>query len=192
VSEAMERAHETMEHHQHGGEHGDPGARRIAVLISFLAAALAITGIGGKQAENQYLTQHVALSDDYAFYQAKNVRATVKDAEAQMLMSLPSASDAAVQQRIKEAQDYAARMRDDPQAGDGMKQLAARAKHLEEDRNEAFHRYHNYEYAAGALEIAIVLASVSVVTGMRSLAVTATAIGAAAVVAAACVATHIL
>jgi hypothetical protein len=192
VSEAMERAHETMEHHHHEQTHEDPGARRIAVLVSALAAVLAITGIGGKQAENEYLTHHVALSDDYAYYQAKNVRATVKEAEAQLLASLPTAQDPAVQQRIKDAQDYAARMRDDPKAGNGMKQLEDRAKSLEHERNEAFHRYHNYEYATGALEIAIVLASVSVVTRMRSLAVTAMAIGGAAVLMAVCIATHLL
>ena len=50
-----------------------------------------------------------------------------------------------------------------------MKQLADQAKEKEVLRDEAIHRYHNYEYAVGALEIAIVLASVSVVTRMRLL-----------------------
>ena len=40
----------------------------------------------------------------------------------------------------------------------GMKQLAASAKEEEAARDEAWHRYHSYEYALGALEIAIVLA----------------------------------
>ena len=48
------------------------------------------------------------------------------------------------------------------------------------ERDEAEHRYHNYEYAVGALEIAIVLASVSVITGMRALTFAAAAIGAGA------------
>jgi hypothetical protein len=174
VSESLERAHETIE--EHGG-HADPWARRVALLISFLAAALAITDIGGKAAQNAYLTHHVALSNDWAFYQAKNLRAIVRISEADVLASLPNAQDPGVQARITEAHEYSDRMRDDPKGGEGMKQLAARAQHQEGERDEAAHRYHNYEYSVGALEIAIVLASVSVVTRIRGLTYGALAIG---------------
>jgi hypothetical protein len=104
----------------------------------------------------------------------------VRTSEADLLASLPNAADPAVQARIKEAQDYVVRMRDDPAGGEGMKQLAVTAKQQEERRDEALHRYHSYEYAVGALEIAIVLASVSVVTRMRPLTIGAGCIGAAA------------
>ncbi len=177
----MEKAHETIEDH---AGHSDPWARGVAVLVSFLAAALALSEIGGKAAQNAYLTHHVALSNDYAFYQAKNLRAVVRTSEADLLVSLSNAAEPAIQARIKEAHEYSARMRDDPQSGEGMKQLAVRAKEQERDRDEAAHRYHSYEYAVGALEIAIVLASVSVVTRMRPLAVGAGVIGGAAAAAA--------
>jgi hypothetical protein len=173
----MERAQETIEEHSH---HSDQWARGVAVLVSVLAVALALTDIGGRAAQNAYLTHHVALSNDWAFFQAKNLRAVVRTSEANVLASLPNAGDAAIQARIKEAQDYIARMRDDPEGGEGMKQLAATAKQEEAERDEAAHRHHGYEYAVGALQIAIVLASVSVVTRIRSLAIGAAAIGAAA------------
>jgi hypothetical protein len=176
VSESLERAHETIE--EHGG-HADPSGRRVAILVSFLAAALALAQIGGNAAQNAYLTHHVSLSNEWAFFQAKNLRAVVRTSEADMLASLPNAQDPAIQARIKEAHDYSARMHDEP-GGDGMKQLAAQAKAEEVERDEAAHRYHNYEYAVGGLEIAIVLASVSVVTRMRALTYGAAAIGAAA------------
>jgi hypothetical protein len=185
----MERAHETIEHH---AEHTDPWARRMAVLVSILAAALAITGIGGNAAQNAYMTLHVALSNDWAFYQAKNLRAVVRSSEAELLASLPNATDTEIQKRIKEAQDYTARMRDEPETGDGMKQLAARAQAKEIQRDEAAHRYHNYEYALGGLEIAIVLASVSVVTRMRVLGNMAAVIGAIACATAIGVAIHLI
>lgn len=176
MSELTERAHETIEEHGHS----DSWARGVAVLVSVLAAALALTEIGGKAAQNAYLTDHVELSNNWAFYQAKNLRAVVRTSEADLLASLPNAADPAVQARIKEAQDYVVRMRDDPAGGEGMKQLAVTAKQQEERRDEALHRYHSYEYAVGALEIAIVLASVSVVTRMRPLTIGAGCIGAAA------------
>jgi len=178
VSETVERTHETINEH---ASHTDPWARRVAVLISVFAAALAITEIGGNAAQNAYLTQHVSLSDQWAFFQAKNLRAAVLTAEADVLASLPDAQDPGVQARIKDAQANAARMRDDPNGGDGMKQLADSARAMEIERNEAFHRYHKYEYAAGVLEIAIVLASVSLITRIRNLTVGAAVIGALAI-----------
>jgi hypothetical protein len=179
MSESMERAHETIE--EHGG-HADPWARGVAILVSFLAAALALTEIGGKAAQNDYLTRHVSLSNDWAFYQARNLRAVVRTSEADLLASLPNAQDAAIQARIKEARDYTTRMRDDPEGGEGMKQLAAKARQQEAERDVAERRYHGFEYAVGALEIGIVLASVSVVTRIRSLTYGAAVIGAIAAV----------
>lgn len=177
MSEAMEKAHETI--HEHAS-HTDPWARGVAVLVSILAAVLALTEIGGKQAQNAYLTHHIALSNDWAFYQAKNLRSVVRNSEADLLASLPNASDPTIQDRIKEAKEYAARMRDDPEGGEGMKQLAVAAQEQQTVRDEAEHRYHSYEYAVGALEIAIVLASVSVVTRIRALTFGAATIGALA------------
>jgi hypothetical protein len=177
VSESLERAHETIE--KRGG-HGESGSRGVALLISILAAVLALTEIGGKAAQNAYLTYHVSLSNDWAFFQAKNLRAVVRTSEADVLASLPNAQDPAIQARIKDAQAYNARMRDDPQGGEGMKQLQAKAEEKEHLRDQAEHRFHSYEYTVGALEIGIVLASVSVVTGMPVLAIGAAVIGAAA------------
>jgi cytochrome bd-type quinol oxidase subunit 1 len=173
----MERAHETIEEH---APHSDRGARRVAVLVSVLAAVLAMSEIGGKAAQNAYLSHHIALSNNWAFYQAKNQRAIIRTSEVDVLASLPNAADPAIQARIKEAQAYIARMRDDPEGGEGMKQLAATAQQQEAERDEAMHRYHNFEYAVGALEIAIVLASISVVTRMRPLTIAAAVIGALA------------
>lgn len=173
MSESMERAHETMEH----GEHADKFSRGVAVLVSVLAAVLAITEVGAKSTQSEYLTHHITLSDDWAFYQAKALRAAMKSSERAMLASLPNAADPAIQQRIKETDDYIQRMRDDPEEGEGMKQLAAKAKEQEVIRDTAEHRYHGYEYAAGGLELAIVLSSVSVVTRVRLLTALAMCIG---------------
>ena len=185
MSDAMDKTKEAIE------ELRDPWARRMAVLISALAAVLALSEIGGKAAQNAYLTDHVSLSNDWAFYQAKNLRAIVRSSEADLLASLPNAADPAVQGRIKDAEAYNTRMRDDPGSGEGMKQIAERARALEVLRDKAEHRYHSYEYVVGALEIAIVLASVSVVTRMRGLGIGAAAIGAIATAASLCIAANV-
>lgn len=142
--------------------HGDSSARRTAILIAVLAAALAIADLWEKSAQSAYLTHHIAVSDNWSFFQAKNVRATVRAVEATLLESLPSTP--ATLDRVKSAREQEARLRDDPQGGDGMKQLVEHAREQTELRDHAFHRYHQFEVVVGGLQIAIVLASVSIVT----------------------------
>jgi Domain of unknown function (DUF4337) len=184
MSETIETAQDGLESAHHAAAHeGDHTARWIAVLIAALAAALALAEMGEKVAQNTYLTQHVSLSDDWAYYQAKNVLAGVRSTEADMLASLPTAADPAVQARIARARAEEARLRDDPAGGSGMKQLTQRASEIREQRDHAFHKYHQYELAVGALQIAIVLASVSVVTRARLLTLAAGVVGGAAALA---------
>jgi len=173
----VETAHEQISeaHEAHGDS--DPWPRRMAVVVSFLAASLAIAEIGAKSSQTAYLTHHIAASDTWNFYQAKNLRAILRNSQAGMLESLPNADSPAIQERIKAARAEEARMRDEPASGDGMKQLKAKAEELEHERDHVFHAYHGYEYTSGALEISIVLASVSVVTRMRALGIAAGAIG---------------
>ena len=163
MSDVIDKSVEEV--HEHA-EHGDGWARGVAVLVSILGAALAMTGIAEKASQNDYLAAHIQASDDWSFYQAKNQRMAIRASEVTILQSLPTASDPAVQARIKAAQDYIAHARDDP---DGTKSLADQAHEREHLRDHALHRYHGYEYASGALELAIVLASVSVVIRNRPL-----------------------
>ena len=94
MSETIEHAREGLHHAHHApAPHTDSTARRIAVLIAVLAAALALAEMGEKGAQNAYLTHHIAVSDDWAFYQAKNARATSWAAEAGILANLPNAAE---------------------------------------------------------------------------------------------------
>ena len=193
MSESIERAQEGLESALDSvAREGDDAARWIAVLIAALAASLALAELGEKSAQNTYLTAHITLSDNWAYYQAKSARATTREAEASMLESLPSAGDPAVQARIKQARDQIAALRDDPTDGKGMKQLEAGATEIQAERDHAFHHYHWYELAVGGLQIAIVLASVSVVTRTRALTLAAGLIGGGAAVFALAVALNLI
>jgi len=167
MSEAIEHAKESIHHAHHAHEaEGHNAARWIAVLIALLAALLAICDMGAKSAQNAYLTHHIAVSNDFSFFQAKNVRATVRAAEASILENLPNApGNDAIAARIKAAREQEARLRDEPGA-DGMKQLLAMAERDKALRAAAEHNYHALEFAVGLLQISIVLASVAVVTRM--------------------------
>jgi hypothetical protein len=181
MSDDLERAQEGIEHAHHAHEGGVSWARRIAILISILAAALAIAEMGEKSAQNQFLANHVTLSDDYAFYQAKTERWDTLRATADVLDSLPNAADPAVRARGDKLRAEAARLNDDVKT-QGRKQLLARTEGDKAARDEAFHHYHSYEWVVGALQIAIVLASVSVVTRVALLWMVAAGIGGVSVV----------
>jgi hypothetical protein len=181
----VEAAHEQLEEaNERTGEaaHGDrdPWPRRMAVVVSCLAVSLALADLGAKSSQTAYLTEHIDASDTWNAYQAKNLRATLWSSQVEVLRSLPDADGPAIQDRIKEAVAEAGRMHDEPSSGDGMKQLQAKAHEAERERDHAFHTYHGYEHTAGALEICIVLASVSVVTRIRTLGLVAASIGAVA------------
>lgn len=193
MSEAIEHAKESIHHAGHADAHeGHNAARWIAVLIAVLAAVLAVCDMAAKSSQNAYLTHHIALSNDYAFYQAKNARATMRATEASLLESLPNApGNAAIEAKIKAARAQEARLRDEPGA-DGMKQLLEMAKKDEAKRNAAEHSYHAFEVVVGLLQISIVLASVAVVTRMNPMAYGAGALGGGAALYALLAALHVV
>ncbi len=182
MTEALEHAKETMEHAHHLSTHGEPHdtfPRNVAILVAFIAAILAIAEIGGKAAQNAYLTLHVTASDDWAFYQAKNIRSNLYSLNADVLESLPNAAEPDKRKKIDAARAEAKRL-DDDEKSVGRKQAAEKARRSEHERDHAFHRYHLFELVVGALQIAIVLSSVSIVSRMKPLAWLAGTIGGAA------------
>jgi hypothetical protein len=161
---------EVQEHIEHAAHaHAtSPAGRQAAIVIAVMAAALALTEFAAKSAQVSTLTDHIAASDLWNQYQAKSTRRTVFQETIDMLSSVPNAADPEVQKRIAAARAAADRMHSEPGA-DGMEQLAARAHELEHQRDHELHRTHGLETSSGGLQIAIVLASVSVVTGTRLL-----------------------
>ncbi len=170
MSETIEHAREGIEHAHHAHAEGDASARWIAVLVAILAAALAICELGEKSSMTSFLARHIALSDDYAYYQEKHVRLTTMQAEETLLLSLPDAANPVIQDRIRASRQEQARLQDSPQSGQGMKQLQEQSAQDKEVRDHAAHLAHQLEISVGGLQIAIVLASVSVVTRVRALA----------------------
>jgi hypothetical protein len=176
LANPVEHAQEAVHHEAHHAS-DNKGMKRVAVLVSCLAAILALIQVGEKHAQNEYLTSHISLTNDWAFYQAKNLRSVVRGSEAALLETLGNPTDPAFAKKIKDAKDYVARMRDEPETGEGMKQIAEKAKARTVVRDKALHEYHAFEYAASAVEIAIVLASVSALTAVPALAIGAGTIG---------------
>lgn len=151
---------------------------RAALAIAVMAMLLAITSLGGGNAAKEMTNSNIHASDTWAFYQAKNQRkaamALAADAlEVQLALqgsSISSAARTLVAERIKKYKSEMDRYEnepdpahpDDPLVGEGKKQLKARAQHYEKLRDRAMQQDPNFDFAEALFQIAIVLASVSI------------------------------
>ncbi|HVY59644.1 MAG TPA: DUF4337 domain-containing protein [Xanthobacteraceae bacterium] len=170
----MGGAHEQTEHAEHI-EHVAGSNRKIALLIAVIALFLAFSETLGKSAQTTAISANVEASNLWAFFQAKTIRMTTVRTAAESLSVAAGqendpAAKAALQKQVDLWQNTAARYDDEPETGEGRKQLLARAKSSEHARDTAFAKYHQFEIASAAFQIGIVLASASVITGMVILA----------------------
>jgi hypothetical protein len=175
----MSHSHHAEPHVDHGG-----GNKRIAILISVIAALLAVIETAGKSAQTQYLSHQVEASNLWAFYQAKTIRRTVLIAAADRLQfdhdlntAVPLNEGQAIDKRLAAWRADIDRWESEPSTGEGRRELTARAQEQETRRDLANHRYHNFEYGSAALQLAIVLASASIITGIGALAWAAIGLG---------------
>jgi hypothetical protein len=160
----IENATDSLERHKHLQEHPENRhARRMALLIGILAAALAICEMGEKSAQNDYIAKQIQVNDTWSFYQAKAIKADIAGAQSVTLGALAKA-DPALAKAAAAAKQRAAKELSDTAGGEGKAQLRDRAERETVARDHQLERYHLLELVVGALQIAIVLASVSVVT----------------------------
>ena len=157
------------------GPHVEPHNKGIALLIAVLALVLAFSETLGKAAQTSALSANIEASNLWSFFQAKTIRQTVLRTAAEQTEALAS-SDAAKKQ-IEAWNKSVERYQSEPDTGEGRKELAARAKRAEAARQRAMAAYHHYELASAAVQIAIVLASASIITTMAVLAWLAGALG---------------
>jgi|SRR5581483_313220 len=175
----------------HGHGHGivEGANKKIAILISVLALFLAIAETLGKSAQTEGISSNVEASNLWAFYQAKTIRKTTMETAAeQMEVDVQLARDPAVKEllekRVREWRERAARYESEPKPdnkGEGRKELMARALQAEARRDLAMAKYHSFEFGSAAFQIAIVLASSYLITGVLYLLWGAGALGAVGV-----------
>jgi len=157
--------------------------KKVALIIAILALFLALAEAGAKNAEHRSTEQNIESSDLFNFYQAKKVRSTIAETAAQTLeVERAAASDPKAQEALdKQIADWQATVakfeKDPKKPEDSMDALQERALAAAEGRELSNHRLEHFEYASGALQIAIVLASAAIITGVSVLAWFAAGLG---------------
>ena len=108
--------------------HIDSSNKRIALLVAVLAAFLAISEMGGKNAQTEVLTQHVEATNMWTFFQVKTVRQTVIRTAAEALAAQykePAEMPAAVSRQIDKWQAAVQRYETEPESREGRRELMA-------------------------------------------------------------------
>jgi hypothetical protein len=174
-------AHENLEHAEHA-EHASHSNKKIALVIAVLALFLSFSETLGKSSQTAAITYNVATNDLWSFFQAKTIRATIlttaaEQAQVEADRTTDADGRAKLLKLVEGWKKTVARYNDEPETGEGRKQLVERAKQAEEKRELALARYHQYEFASAAFQIGIVLASSAVITGIVALAYLAGLVG---------------
>ncbi|MCB1513988.1 MAG: DUF4337 domain-containing protein [Hyphomicrobiaceae bacterium] len=159
------------------GRTDDDGSRRnrdrwIGVYIGVLAVLLAITSMGGDNAAKEATLKNIAASNMWSFFQAKNIRRQLLRAhteDLELLLATTPTLTPEQRQRIEEkiAANKAtdARLTSDPESKEGLDELFQRGKALEKERDLAMMQDPYFDYAQACLQIAIVLASIAIISG---------------------------
>ena len=164
MSEATESAVEAKEKSQ-----------AVALIIAILALLLALAEAGAKNAEHRSTENNIEASDLFNFYQAKKIRSTVAETAAGLLEAQKNAvadpkAQEAFDKGIADFKATVARFENDPKTpDDSLERIQERAKEATERREIANRRLEHYELGSGLAQIAIVLASAAIITGITAL-----------------------
>ncbi len=146
--------HEEVEEHVHHAK--EPFDKLVAGTMAGVAALLAIVSVFGQHFNTEKLLKQQQSSDQWAFYQAKNIRQYVAGATV-ALMKQDKAEPAAFEKFVKDGERYEKDM-----AG-----IKEKAESLEKESESAGERAESFHMGEVFLEIGIVLSSLAILTKQK-------------------------
>lgn len=154
--------HEVMEAHEaHGGHEEIPFMIPVAITLSILAVFVAIATLLGHRASTEELFLQTKATDQWAYFQAKNIRLHEMQGFADMLGTLTPVekekADTLHERYLKEVERY-----------DKEKDaISEQAKEFEKERELVSRRVDRFEGGEVILEIALIICSLTLLTKKR-------------------------
>jgi len=133
------------------------GNRRIGVTMAIFAAALALVTMMGHRLHTDEVVLQTQVADGWAYYQAKSSRSQMYAADAKLAELQGAAGDATAKAWIEKA----AQERKDAD------EIRHSTEELDRETKATAQRATRFDEAEVFLEIAIVLCSVTLLTGSR-------------------------
>jgi hypothetical protein len=165
---------EHVEQAEQASEKREDFGRRAAVVVSIMAALLAICSLAGSRASTEAILAQAKASDTFNEYQANSLKRHVNVDDAAQLRILASGTQA---QAAAEQQAASLEQAVSDKYQPAQDQLLPVAQDLEHERDLAESRHRGYQTAEAAFQLGIVLASISIVARARWLLAVGAALG---------------
>ena len=141
----LEHLHEEVHHSaEHSGENWISWVALTTAILAVLAAIAAL--LSGKHA-NEAMMSQIEASDQWGYYQAKSIKASVLDAKI-AVSSASNESDAAKRDRYEKEQE----------------EIKSEAEHKQAEAKSNFHQHEVFARSVTMFQIAIAIAAISALT----------------------------
>jgi len=156
MSDELQELHEHAEHAKH-----DPGMAPVSLTMAVLAVMVAVVSLLGHRAHTEEVVTQARASDQWAYYQAKNIREH-DDALFAEFSAAVTSKDAGMMDKFREKSGQEAERYKQEKAD-----IQDKAKELEREVGMEEHRADRYDLAEVFLEIALVITSITLLSGRR-------------------------
>jgi hypothetical protein len=150
-----------LQEHAEEGKH-NPGLAPISLTMAILAVLVAIVSLLGHRSSTEEVLLQAKASDQWAYYQAKNIRRHNDEVVADLTGVMPT-KDAELTAKVKEKYTAEAERYRDEQ-----KDIQSEAQKLEKEADVARTRSDRFDLGEVFLEIALVITSITLLSGRRT------------------------
>ncbi len=143
--------------------------RRVALTTAIFAVILALASLGGNYAMKEMLLAQQQASDQWAFYQAKNIREHYyRGQKMQFEFYLLERGETLNPDARKQLESLIKKMgEEEARYASEKKEIEREARRLEHERDLYRTKDPYFDFAEALLQIAIVLSSIAILSGSR-------------------------
>lgn len=154
-----EELSELQEHAEHAKE--NPRLAPVSVTMAILAVLVAVVSLLGHRAHTEEVVLQAKSSDQWAYYQAKNIRRHTDEVFTD-LTSVEATTDAAALAKLRDKySSEAARYKDE------QKEIEDKAHEMEAEVSIERNRADRFDLGEVFLEIGLVITSITLLSGRR-------------------------
>lgn len=154
-----EELNELKERAEHAKE--DPSLAPVSVTMAILAVLVAVATLLGHRAHTEEVVLQAKASDQWAYYQAKNIRRHEDEIVAEISGVQPTTDAAALAKVREKYSSEAARYKDD------QKEIEDKAREMEAEVAAERNRADRYDLAEVFLDVGLVITSITLLSGRR-------------------------
>jgi hypothetical protein len=154
-----EELSELKEHAEHG--QNNPALAPVSVTMAILAVLVAVVTLLGHRAHTEEVVLQAKASDQWAYYQAKNIRRHEDEIAADVTSVQPTTDATALAKVQGKYSGEAARYKDE------QKEIEDKAREMEGEVATERNRADRYDLAEVFLEVGLVITSITLLSGRR-------------------------